>query len=50
MHPTRISATKQRVLRADTRRLAALLPVVLEADDCAAASAALLGGANNVHH
>ena len=43
MHPTRISLIKQRVLRADTRRLASALPQVLEADDCASASAALLG-------
>jgi len=31
MHPARISAIKQRVLRADTRFLAELLPAVLEA-------------------
>jgi phosphotransferase system enzyme I (PtsI) len=43
MHPTRISSIKQRVLRADTRRLASVLPQVLDADDCARASAELLG-------
>jgi phosphotransferase system enzyme I (PtsI) len=49
MHPTQIAAIKQRVLRVDTRRLAehALLPHVLEADDCAAlkcaCATALLG-------
>lgn len=42
MHPSRIASVKQRVLRADTRRLASLLPRVLEADDCAAACAELL--------
>jgi phosphotransferase system enzyme I (PtsI) len=45
MHPSRIAIIKQRVLRADTRRLTAALPRVLEADDCAAACAELLGGA-----
>jgi phosphotransferase system enzyme I (PtsI) len=33
MHPARISSVKQRVLRADTRVLSALLPQVLLADD-----------------
>ncbi|MBW8847115.1 MAG: phosphoenolpyruvate--protein phosphotransferase [Burkholderiales bacterium] len=33
MHPSQIPAVKQRVLRADTQRLAAVLPRVLEADD-----------------
>jgi phosphotransferase system enzyme I (PtsI) len=33
MHPARISAIKQRVLRADTRLLAELLPAVLNAAD-----------------
>jgi len=33
MHPTQIASVKQRVLRADTRRLAPLLPQVLESDD-----------------
>jgi phosphoenolpyruvate-protein phosphotransferase (PTS system enzyme I) len=46
MHPSRIAAIKQRVLRADTRRLAALLPRVLDSDDCAVASAELLAGSN----
>jgi phosphotransferase system enzyme I (PtsI) len=44
MHPSRIAAVKQRVLRADTRRLASALPRVLEADDCAAACAQWLSG------
>ena len=47
MHPTRIASIKQRVIRADTRRLAACLPRVLEAEDCAAVCASLLGGAVN---
>ena len=33
MHPARIASIKQRVLRADTRRLAASLDAVLSADD-----------------
>ena len=33
MHPSQIAAVKQRVLRADTRRLAALLEPVLNSDD-----------------
>ncbi len=37
MHPARIAAVKQRVLRADTRKLAAQLPMVLDADNPAEA-------------
>jgi len=37
MHPARIAAIKQRILRIDTRRLGGLVPRVLEADDPAAA-------------
>jgi phosphotransferase system enzyme I (PtsI) len=48
MHPARIASVKQRVLRADTRRLANVLPRVLEADDCAAACAELLAAAPSV--
>jgi phosphotransferase system enzyme I (PtsI) len=33
MHPSQISSIKQRVLRADTRRLASLLPTILQSDD-----------------
>jgi phosphotransferase system enzyme I (PtsI) len=44
MHPSRIASIKQRVLRADTRRLASALPRVLEADDCAEACAQWLSG------
>lgn len=44
MHPSRIALVKQRILRAETRRLAVSLPRVLEADDCAAASMTLLSG------
>jgi phosphotransferase system enzyme I (PtsI) len=33
MHPSQIASVKQRVLRADTRRLAALLEPVLNSDD-----------------
>jgi phosphoenolpyruvate-protein phosphotransferase (PTS system enzyme I) len=38
MHPSQISAVKQRVLRADTRRWQAQLPRILQADDSHAAS------------
>jgi phosphoenolpyruvate-protein phosphotransferase (PTS system enzyme I) len=44
MHPARIASIKQRVLRADTRRLAGALDAVLGADDPAAAAAQLLAG------
>jgi phosphotransferase system enzyme I (PtsI) len=37
MHPARIASVKQRVLRADTRHLQALLPQVLAAESPAAA-------------
>ena len=40
MHPARIALIKQRVLRADTRRLAAALAAVLSADDPARQAAA----------
>jgi len=33
MHPSQIASVKQRVLRADTRRLAAMLEPVLQSDD-----------------
>lgn len=39
MHPSRVASIKQRVLRADTRRLSAVLAEVLAADDVAAAAA-----------
>ncbi|MCA0244981.1 MAG: phosphoenolpyruvate--protein phosphotransferase [Proteobacteria bacterium] len=45
MHPARIASIKQRVLRADTRRLAAALPGILNADDCAAACSEWLSNA-----
>ncbi|MBK1614836.1 phosphoenolpyruvate--protein phosphotransferase [Rubrivivax gelatinosus] len=41
MHPARIAAIKQRVLRVDTRRLAAGLPAVLSAEDPALEAARL---------
>jgi phosphotransferase system enzyme I (PtsI) len=44
MHPSRMASVKQRVLRADTRRLAGALPRVLEADDCATACAEWMAG------
>ncbi len=37
MHPARVAAVKQRVLRADTRQLHTLLPQVMAADNAAAA-------------
>jgi phosphoenolpyruvate-protein phosphotransferase (PTS system enzyme I) len=43
MHPSQIASVKQRILRADTRRLAQGLPVVLASDDPAKAAAAALG-------
>jgi phosphoenolpyruvate-protein phosphotransferase (PTS system enzyme I) len=43
MHPSRIASIKQRVLRADTRRLSSVIGAVLEADDCAAAYASAIG-------
>jgi phosphotransferase system enzyme I (PtsI) len=46
MHPSRIAAVKQRVLRADLRRLTDLLPDMLESDDCAAKWAELAGGSH----
>jgi phosphotransferase system enzyme I (PtsI) len=45
MHPARIASIKQRVLRADTRKLAATLDAVMQADDPARESGRLhLGG------
>jgi phosphotransferase system enzyme I (PtsI) len=44
MHPTRMAVVKQRVLRADTRRLAAQLARVLEADAPAVEAAQAFGG------
>ena len=41
MHPSRIAAIKQRILRADTRQLAPKLPDVLRSDDPEAACARL---------
>ena len=41
MHPAQISSIKQRVLRADTRQLAAAVAMVLDAADPAAAAAEL---------
>jgi phosphotransferase system enzyme I (PtsI) len=43
MHPAQVSAIKQRILRADTRRLALALPRVLQAEDPKAAAAAAFG-------
>ena len=43
MHPARIAAIKQRVLRTDTRRLAACLHEVLDSDDPQAEAARLWG-------
>ncbi len=44
MHPARIASIKQRVLRADTRRLAAGLQAVLGAEDAQTASTRLYTG------
>ena len=43
MHPAQISSVKQRLLRADSARLAAALPVVLQSDDPASEWARLIG-------
>ncbi|TAK81889.1 MAG: phosphoenolpyruvate--protein phosphotransferase [Aquabacterium sp.] len=45
MHPTQIPSVKQRVLRADTRRLAAKLHEILAADNPQAASRTAFGAA-----
>ena len=45
MHPSRVAAVKQRVLRADTRRLSAAVARVLAADSPAAEAASVFGGA-----
>lgn len=42
MHPSQLASVKQRILRADTRRLVHRLPAVLASDDPAAACADLL--------
>ena len=46
MHPARIASIKQRVLRADTRRLREPLPLVLSAEDPAREVARLFPGAD----
>jgi phosphoenolpyruvate-protein phosphotransferase (PTS system enzyme I) len=43
MHPAQISSVKQRLLRADSVRLAAALPAVLQSDDPASEWARLIG-------
>jgi len=45
MHPSRVPSVKQRVLRADTRRLAAVLPKVMAAESPQAMAEALFGAA-----
>lgn len=45
MHPSRIAPVKQRVLRADTRRLSSLVPRLFDAEDCASTWATLTGTA-----
>lgn len=45
MHPAQISSVKQRLLRADSARLAAALPVALQSDDPASEWARLIGQA-----
>ncbi len=46
MHPSQIASVKQRILRADTRRLAARLANVLASDDPAAMCCASFGAAS----
>jgi phosphotransferase system enzyme I (PtsI) len=43
MHPSRIALVKQRVLRADMRRLEPLLPQVMSSDDPAAEASRVFG-------
>lgn len=43
MHPSRLAVIKQRVLRADTRRLGSGVTAVLSAEDCGLAARALSG-------
>jgi phosphoenolpyruvate-protein phosphotransferase (PTS system enzyme I) len=45
MHPAQISSVTQRLLRADSARLAAALPVVMQSDDPASEWARLIGQA-----
>jgi phosphotransferase system enzyme I (PtsI) len=45
MHPAQISSVKQRLLRADSARLAAALPVAMQSDDPASEWARLIGQA-----
>jgi phosphotransferase system enzyme I (PtsI) len=49
MHPSRLASVKQRVLRADTRRLASGLARVLAAESPALEAAAAFAGAAAVH-
>jgi phosphotransferase system enzyme I (PtsI) len=42
MHPSQIASVKQRILRADTRRLALALPAVLASDEPAVTNAEIL--------
>lgn len=48
MHPSRVASVKQRVLRADTRRLAAALPRVLAAESPAVEAGLVFSGAGGV--
>jgi phosphotransferase system enzyme I (PtsI) len=49
MHPAQIPSVKQRILRADTQRLAIGLPRILESDDPAKAAAESLAPAGRLH-
>ena len=49
MHPAQIPSVKQRILRADTHRLAIGLPRILESDDPAKAAAESLAPAGRLH-
>ena len=50
MHPTQVASIKQRVLRADTRRLAPLVPQVLGSEDPEAACLELFAAATGATH
>lgn len=49
MHPAQMASVKQRVLRADTRRLSELLPQVLDSNDPSNMSSILRGKGNPSH-
>ncbi|RYG56164.1 MAG: phosphoenolpyruvate--protein phosphotransferase, partial [Alphaproteobacteria bacterium] len=49
MHPSQIPSVKQRILRADTQRLAAVLPRILDSEEPAKTAAEALGPHSRLH-